>query len=134
MLPLNSALLIKPSLLVSSPIVTMGAPGTPSCRRAASLTGPAPLPAASTMLAVDTKSVLSAVGLNFKSTKPANSCAALKVITWATLPEPVTLRVSPAAAPAGKLTRTPIVLSVSSALLMNPSLLPSVVMLMPRPV
>jgi len=62
--PFSSALLMKPSLFASSAIVTIGAPGAVSCRRAVSLTGPALLPAASTIEARATKSVLLPVGLN----------------------------------------------------------------------
>ncbi len=78
-LPAISAALSRPSLLTSGVMVTTGAPGASSTMRAASLTGPAALPAGSEMVAVETKSVLLAVGLNCTFTLPAAMSVAVSV-------------------------------------------------------
>ncbi|MPM97635.1 hypothetical protein SDC9_144810 [bioreactor metagenome] len=81
MLPCSSAALIQRSLLASSRIETIGALGGEMTISALSSTGPALLPAASTMLAVTLKSVFLKVGLNLTSMKPPAIWAAVRVNT-----------------------------------------------------
>ena len=130
----SSALLMKPSLLPSVAMTTVGAPTGVVLMVAKSVATLLVLPEASVTVAV-TSSLLPLAGvLKVTLRLPVLTCDALRVMLCAVLPVPVMTRTSPALASVGSVTRTmAVVPPLSSVVLRMLSLLPSVVIWIATP-